>query len=172
MVITKDKKLIFTKRSKNRKIRSGEYYCSIVEWLKPEIYQNDKLIYSIDDYDFLHREIERSFKEEICAVDNIDYKIYGVILDRKYGQWNFVGTIKTDLNADEIMKLHSVRDDSYEDNYLFTYDFLSIVLPDKEQLNKQLKVLLTKRIWSMDLTTLYAALKELGYSEYSGVAEP
>lgn len=165
MVITKDKKLIFTKRSKNRKIRPDEYDCSIVEGLKPEIYQNDEIVYSIDDYDFLHREIERSFKEEMCAVDNIDYKIYGVILDRRYGQWNFVGTIKTDLSADEIIKLHSVRDDSYEDNFLITYDFLSNGLPDKEQLRKQLKVLFTKKIWGMALTTLYAALKELGYSD-------
>lgn len=164
MVITKDKKLILSKRSESRRIRSGEYDCSIVEGLKPKVFENGELLYKISDPLYLNKEIERSFMEEICVSTQNKYKIYGVVLDREYGQWNFVGTIKTELTADEIIRIHSVRNDSYEDNELFVYDFLKNGQKDRDQLREQLYNIHEKEIWGMALTALYASLLELGYN--------
>lgn len=164
MVITVDNKVIMTIRSNNRKIRPGEYDCSIVEGLKPEVYSNGELLYDIDDVYYLDKEIKRAFKEEICDIDDINYKIYGLVLDRQYGQWNFIGVIHTDAAAEEIKRLHPVRNDCYEDNRLIIYDFLNNGKTDREYLKKQLNSLLSREIWGMALTVLDAALKELGYT--------
>ena len=167
MVVTSDDKLIFTQRSKERHVRPGEYDCSIVEGLKTEGELPDGKKYDIDDENYLDYEIRRSFREEICAVDDgLDISVFGLVFDKSFGQWNIVGTIKTKLSSSEIEQLHAVRDDTYEKN---TMQFVPLVdnsgKRTLEYLHESLKNYLREGMWSMALSALYAALIRVGFTD-------
>lgn len=164
MVITGDMQMVFTKRSTRRRIRSGEYDVSIVEGLKLEGIRGNGSEYDISSNDYLEQEIIRSFNEEICEANEIDYLISGLSLDRAFGQWNVIGVVRTMLTAKDISAYHSLRDDTAEDNQL-----LFIPLFDHEG-NKALKDIARaikgfRRVgfWDMGLSTLYAALRKIGF---------
>lgn len=166
MVLTSDQKMLFTRRSKKRKVRSEEYDCSIVEGLKKSGKSKEDQSYDINDENYLMHEMKRAFREEICAEDeNLVIRIYGLALDKSYGQWNLVGTISTSLSSDEILRKHPMRDDTYEDNQM-----LFVPYTDEKgnlslsELESQLRLYRGDRLWDMALTPLYAALLQVGFT--------
>lgn len=166
MVITSDKQLLFTRRSKKRRVRSGEYDCSIVEGLKIFGFNSNGDEYDINDEKYVENEIHRAFCEEVCSIDEgLEIKIYGLVLDKKYGQWNFVGVINTPLSAEEIKCCHSLRDDTFEDNEMefipFVDDTGALSL---SRIEHKLKVYLGEGIWSMALTAVHASLINAGFN--------
>ena len=160
-VVTSDGYLVFSRRSENRRIRTGEYDCSIVEGLKPIV--ND---YSIYDDDYLVNECKRAFEEEVCThFDGSRTILHGVVLDRAYGQWNAIGTIETPLTSKEISHLHSVRNDTYEKNDLFMVPVLNGDTFESSNLRMCLKRFRRVGFWDMALTALYATLRYLGAAD-------
>lgn len=159
-VITSDKKIILSSRSSQRSIRPNEYDCSIVEGLS--LSKNN-----IDDDDYLIKEIIRGYCEEICDdAKDLMIKVNGIVLDKNYGQWNIVGTIKTPYTKAQIEAFHALRNDTYEINDLFYIDVtdeygnLSI-----ESLKENLLPYIRKQMWDMAKVSIYAALVELGFSK-------
>ena len=168
MVVTADEKLVFSRRSSKRRVRSNEFDCSIVEGLLPRVSKKIGGVYTEYSYlapDYLMLECKRAFYEEICVDDFLSVNIFGLILDRKYGQWNFAGMIRSSLTAEQIMKLHSTRDDTTEVNRLFFVDYLK---PDGERdlasIKKNLTLYRTDGLWDTALTVLTGALRILGFS--------
>lgn len=167
MVITSDDQLVVTRRSEKRRVRPGEYDCSIVEGLRMEGESSDGEKYDIDDENYLDYEIRRAFREEICAVeDGLDISVFGLVFDKCYGQWNIVGTIKTPLSSSDIIHLHSVRDDTYEDNMP---EFVPFVDGNGARsllgVQELLKKYLNNKVWSMAFTAIYAALIRVGFTD-------
>ncbi len=167
MVITADNKLVFARRSAKRRIRPLHYDCSVVEGLRKTGSGAGGDDYGISDEGYLTYEIQRAFREEICAdEENIDIMINGLVLDKKYGQWNFVGTIRTAHTAEEIGRLYALRDDTFEDNQLLFVPFTDlsgrICLDEVEQC---LRKFLGEEMWDMALTAVYAALLRVGFSD-------
>lgn len=164
MVITSDEKLLFTRRSELRSVRSNEYDCSIVEGLKPISLDQFGNEYSINEENYLEREILRAFREEVCSVDSIKVKVCGLVLDKKYGQWNLIGTIRTDYTADDIKRLHSTRADTYEATYIefaeYTIDGELSIVPLKKYIEKYI----ISEMWGMAFATVYAALLDVGFT--------
>ena len=167
MVLTSDKKMIFTRRSDKRKVRPMEYDCSIVEGLKLEGTTSGGIPYDVSDELYLEYEIKRAFREEICTNDSgLEIRIYGLVLDKKYGQWNLVGTISTSLTSEEIRHLHAMRDDTFEDNRMLYISFVD----EKGELSisKIKKCLITclgEKMWDMALSAVYAALLRVGFKD-------
>lgn len=167
MVITSDNKIIFARRSEKRRLRPAEFDCSIVEGLKTTGVQQKGEQYDVNSENYLKNEITRAFREEICIADGeLDIYIYGLVLDKKYGQWNIVGTIKTKLSSKEISRLHSLRDDTYEDNQI---EFISLTdingEPSLLELEHWLRISLGEGIWSMALTAIYSSLVCAGFTD-------
>ena len=166
-VITSDKRLLFTRRSLKRGVRPGEYDCSIVEGLKPSDRTPAGDPYDTNDEHFLDYEIHRAFREEVCASDNdLDIRIYGLVLDKKYGQWNFVGTVMTPLSSEEIRHAHSLRDDTYEENEM---EFVSFVdergALSLSQIKQRLRLYIGEGIWDMALSAIYSSLRSVGFTD-------
>ena len=165
MVITSDKKMIFTRRSPRRKVRSNEYDCSIVEGLKLEGTKPNGEQYDIFSDTYLDDEIKRAFFEEICSADDLSVNIYGLVLDKKYGQWNLVGTISTNLTSHDILKLHALREDTFEDNQMIFVPYTNAKGElDSSQLEGKLSAFLGEGMWHMALTAVYAALLRIGFT--------
>lgn len=167
MVITSDGKMLFTRRSNQRRVRPNEYDCSIVEGLKKTGATKSGEAYDIFDALYLENEIKRAFCEEVCSVDSgLNINIYGLVIDKKYGQWNFVGAIETDLTSEEITRLHAMREDTYEENQmLFVNCKNESGSLQKSELAQNLKVFLVDGMWDMALTAVYSALLQIGYSD-------
>ena len=164
MVITSDNYFIFTQRSLQRNIRSGEPDCSIVEGLKPEVKQGDAVEYDIDTDDFIGKEIKRGFQEEICGEwrdDNI-VTVHGITLDKDYAQWNIIGVIQTSLTAAEIERAHPKRHDSYEKNRLIPIEFCP---NNSRKLQQALAGFLDEGMWDTALAVLYGALARMGIAD-------
>lgn len=166
MVITSDNKLVFTKRSAARKIRPNEYDCSIVEGLKLEGTDRQNNPYCISDEVYLQNEVLRAFEEEICELSDLPrIKVAGIVLDKEYGQWNVVGTIRTDYTAEQISQLHALRGDTYE---VIAMEFVPFAREDGTLsltvLKNAFQSKLQGKMWSMALTVTYAALREVGFS--------
>lgn len=159
MVVTNDHKLVFSRRSLKRRIRSGEYDCTIVEGMKPD---------KIESEDYLEQECRRAFREEVCADDEgIEILVNGVILDKQYGQWNIIGTIFTPKTSEQLKILHPRREDTFEQNQL---DFVEYMLPSGkkniEALQLKLKEYSRCGLWGTALAVLYATMLNLGFSEH------
>lgn len=164
MVITADNKMLFTRRSKDRGIRPNEYDCSIVEGLKIKSIDSSGNEYSINDDKYIEKEILRAFREEICYVDSLKIKICGLVCDKKYGQWNFVGTIYTDYTAEDIERLHATRADTYESTYMEFADFTSGRNISVAKLKPFVRKYITSGMWGMAFVPFYAALLEVGFT--------
>ena len=167
MVITSDNQLIFTKRSSKRAIRPNEYDCSIVEGLKIEVVSELYGDYDIFDEEYVNKEIHRAYREEMCPHDeNLEIKITGIVLDKEYGQWNIVGIIRTPESAEDLIRRHSVRSDTYEYIHMRAVPFY-----DSEgnktlvHLKKMFPEFIKYKMWGMGFVVLYAALIELGFKE-------
>ena len=161
MVVTADGKLIFSRRSKERKVRSGEYDCSIVEGMKPAAED-----YEIGDEDYMERECRRAFQEEICADDSgLEIRVNGLILDKAYGQWNFVGTLFTPKTAAELRELHPLRKDTFERIQL---EYVPYLTPTGERtlafLREKVSQYRKEGLWGTALAVLYAALRCVGFT--------
>ena len=98
--------------------------------------------------------------------NDLDIRIYGLVLDKKYGQWNFVGTIITPLSSEEIKHAHSLRDDTYEENEM---EFVSFVNGNGEitmsQIKQHLRLYISEGMWDMALSAIYASLRCVGFTE-------
>ena len=113
-VITSDDKIIFIRRNEKAGVRPGEYDCSFVEKLSPAVSEQigeDLVTYDITSPDYIQKECERAFRENICDDTNIYIHIMGLILDRDFGHWNLGGYIRTELTSDEIKSRVNSRED-------------------------------------------------------------
>ena len=169
MVVTADSKLVFSRRSTKRKVRSGEFDCSIVEGLLPEVKKEIGGIrtrYDFSTREYIASECRRAFFEEICADQQLSSSIFGLILDRKYGQWNFAGMIRSSLTSREIEALHSTRDDTTEVNQLRFVDFLDADgRRSIRHIREELMLFRESGFWDTALTALTGTMKALGFSD-------
>lgn len=166
MVITADSRMIFTRRSRQRKVRSGEYDVSIVEGLKISGTDPEGNAYGTDDESYLRSEIRRAFREEVCSDDRgLTMTVNGMTLDRQYGQWNVIGVLHTALSSEEIRRIHPLREDTYEDQ-----EVLFIPFRDENgyltlsQLGPFLRRCRREGFWSMGMTVAAAALLAAGFT--------
>ena len=157
MVVTADQKLLLTKRSTQRVIRSAQYDVSIVEGLKIE---------GIDEDNYLESEIIRAYNEEICETTSaLDIHCSALVLDKEYAQWNFVGTIFTQQTSEDILRTHATRDDTYERNEIIFVPCEKNVEEKVAIMRKYLSRFIHGKMWGMGLFTLYSTLRILGFSE-------
>lgn len=166
MVITSDNKFLFTRRSIRRKVRPLQYDSSIVEGLKLTGINDAGDEYDTADEDYMFNEIERAFREEICSdCTGIQIQVNGLVIDKAFGQWNIVGSIITPLSSEEIMKIHSLRDDTYEDNEILFVPFVNAEGNlTTEYLSSELVKFFSDGIWDMALAPLYGALLRVGFT--------
>lgn len=166
-VITADNQLILSYRSSARSIRPNEYDCAIVEGLKISQTDKNKESYSIESEDYLIREIIRGYREEICDDDSeLDIKVNGIVIDKQYGQWNVVGTIRTNRTAEQIQSAHALREDTFEVNDLFYVNILDNQgCADIDVITQFLAPYLRKPMWDMAKVVIYAALIEAGFTQ-------
>ena len=168
MVTTSDNMLVFSKRSSKRKVRSNEFDCSIVEGLLPKVEKNIGGIFAKYDFssrEYISYECRRAFCEEICIDNSIESHIFGLILDRRYGQWNLVGMIRTRLTSKEIQTLHSTRDDTTEVNRLFFVKYLETDGSRKiDDIHDSLTLFRKDGFWDTALVTLAGTMSILGFS--------
>ena len=155
MVVTGDNKLVFSRRSPKRRVRSNEFDCSIVEGLLPFVDKTiggEKACYDYSQENYIQNECRRAFCEEICIANGLIVNLFGLILDRKYGQWNFAGIIRTSLTSDQIKARHSTRDDTTEKNLLYYIDYLdsdgNLTI---EPLKKALRLFWSSGLWDTAL---------------------
>lgn len=170
MVLTSDNKLVFSRRSTKRKVRSHEFDCSIVEGLLPVVDKTlagKKVHYDFTDPNYIQKECWRAFCEEICASEEKDLTIelFGLVLDRKYGQWNFVGLIRSALTSAQIASRHPTRDDTTEKNELFYVGYLSKDgAPSIDPVRERVRLYRQDGFWDMALAVLFGTLTVLGFS--------
>lgn len=157
MVVTADQKLIFTKRSAQRVIRSAQYDVSIVEGLKIE---------GIEEDNYLESEIIRAYNEEICeATSKLDIHFSALVIDKEYAQWNFVGTIFTEQTSEDIARIHATRSDTYERNEIFFIPYEKKLEERVMIMQRRLSNFIHGKMWGMGLFTLYSTLRVIGFSE-------
>lgn len=120
--------------------------------------------YDTANEDYMFNEIERAFREEICSdCTGIQIQVNGLVIDKDFRQWNIVGSIITPLTSGEIMKIHSLRDDTYEDNEILFVPFVDAEGNlTTEYLCSELVILFSNGIWDMALAPLYGALIRVG----------
>ena len=167
MVITADGCLVFSQRSReNRRIRPGEFDCSVVEGLKIRETDPKGEGYCIDDECYLRSEIVRAFREEVCGGESgISILINGLALDRKYGQWNIIGVVDTTLTSGEIIRRHALREDTYEKQKLFCVPFRDAGgALSTEQLVPFMRKCRREGMWDMALAVTASALRHVGFS--------
>lgn len=169
MVITADHKLVFSRRSSKRRVRSGQFDCSIVEGLLPEVKKavgGKEADYGFTTPGYIEKECVRAFCEEICADSRLEAQIYGLILDREYGQWNFIGAIRTALTFSEIQARHATRDDTTETNWLYPVDYLDAAGNRSLAAVRDALMLFKKDgFWDTALTVLCGTLLALGFTQ-------
>ncbi len=169
MVVTADGKLVFSRRSGKRRVRSREFDCSIVEGLLPAVDKEIGGVRARYDYtspDYIARECKRAFFEEICADQRLQASVFGLILDRKYGQWNLTGMIRSSLSARQIQALHPTREDTTEANRLYFVDCLA---PDGTKsiraVRDALQLYRKDGFWDTALAALTGTLCSLGFAQ-------
>ncbi|MBO4290072.1 MAG: hypothetical protein J5865_08260 [Lachnospiraceae bacterium] len=170
MVLSSDNKLVFSRRSTKRKVRSHEFDCSIVEGLLPVVdkkLNGQRVCYDFTDPSYIRKECWRAFCEELCAADesSMTVSLFGLILDRKYGQWNWIGLIRSDLKASEIEERHPTRDDTTEKNTLYFIDYLDQNgKPCIGPIRETVQLFRQDGLWDTALAVLYGTLTILGFS--------
>jgi hypothetical protein len=167
MVVSSDNKLVFSRRSTKRRVRSNEFDCSIVEGLLPFVDKTvggEKVSYSYADPDYIQNECRRAFCEEICAANDLIVNLFGLILDRKYGQWNLAGLIRTGLTSEQIKARHATRDDTTEKNRLYFVDYTDTdgaltIAPIRDAI----KLFRQDGLWDTALAVVFGTLSALGF---------
>ena len=151
-VKTKDNKIIFAVRSSNSGFRPGESDVSVVEGLNPQL---DIRMHSID----LVSACKRAVFEEIGKVeeDKLDVSVLGLVYDKEYNQWNFIGTAYVDLTQDQLItRRNSGAAGKWE---LKNLDFIRFHPKDIFQ------YLSTHTMWDMGVITVYFTLVHSGFSK-------
>ena len=150
LVETKDGKVIFAHRDKEAGFRPDEWDVSVVEGLeeKKDAPGNIVDIKSV----FL-----RAYKEEICNIEESNFRltILGLVIDKKYGQWNFIGKVNCSLTEKEIRSRRANGD--VEDRW----ELRELVFCDSN-LKAIMGFLSTHKMWDMGLVTVYYSLLAMG----------
>lgn len=152
LVITKDNKAIFAKRSNSSGFRPGEFDVSVVEGINPEL-------------DVINRTMSftsmaiRAIQEEIGDIDKskMEVDILGVVFDKGYNQWNAIGCCNIGLECDEIIKR---RNSGASGKWELT-DLVFITFSPKDVIC----FLSKNKVWDMGMITAYYSLARNGYSK-------
>lgn len=151
-VITKDRKIIFAKRSSSSGFRSSESDISIVEGINPSADVRNNSV------DFRNVAV-RAFFEEICETseENLDINILGFVFDKKYNQWNIIGSIDTSLTQQDIIfERNTGTVGKWE---LSAMDFIKL------DLKEIMLYCASHKMWDMALITLYFTLVFNGFNK-------
>lgn len=151
-VRTSDDKLIFAVRSTDSGYRPGQSDVSVVEGLNP---QYDLKLHSLD----LLSACNRAVYEEIGNIetDKIDVSVLGLVFDKEYNQWNFIGDVSVDMTQDELIsRRNSGTSGKWE---LKVLDFVKFHPKDIFQ------YLSTHKMWDMGIVTVYFTLVHNGFSK-------
>jgi len=143
-VFTKDYKTIFTRRSFSSGFRPGEYDVSVVEGLNLSDAHNGHIDFS--------EVVKRGCCEELCELQDSELRVHllGLFFDKKYNQWNIVGTVDLGISSEEIItRRNSGVDGKWE---LKSIDFIN------QDLKDIIVYLLTHKMWDMGVVTTYFAL--------------
>ncbi len=168
MVVTADRKPVFSRRSRQRGVRSGEFDCSIVEGLIPEVNPrtDGAARYDYTAPDYIRRECARAFCEEICVEDSPETSLFGLVLDKKYGQWSLTGLVRSRLTAQEIQALHPTRRDTTETNTLYFVDLFDAAgRGDLSAVGNALRLYKRDGMWDTALAALFGSLLLLGFGQ-------
>ena len=146
-VVTKDYFTVFSRRASSSGFRPGESDCSIVEGLN----QQDISNHSIN----LEEVALRAFQEEICDArkEELEISILGLVFDKQYNQWNFIGLINCGLTQKDIIRR---RNSGTSGKWELTIDFIQM------DLKKIMVFLSSHKMWDMGLVTLYFSLIQGG----------
>ena len=151
-VRTKDNKIIFAVRSSDSGYRPGESDVSVVEGINP---QYDLKAHSLD----LLEACNRSIDEEIGNIERkkITVSVLGLVFDKEYNQWNFIGDAYVDMTQDELLsRRNSGTSGRWE---LKSLDFVKFCPKDI------FRYLSTHKMWDMGFVTVYFTLVYNGYSK-------
>ena len=151
-VRTKDNKMIFSIRSTDSGYRPGQTDVSVVEGLNP---QYDLKRHSLD----LLSACYRAVSEEIGNIEEnkIDVSVLGLLFDKEYNQWNFIGDVYIDMIQDELIsRRNSGSAGKWE---LKNLDFIKFHPKDIFQ------YLSTHKMWDMGIVTTYFTLVHNGFSK-------
>ena len=160
MLVTADGSLVFSRRSRSRRIRPGEFDCTAVEGLQMEVEDEKTGGYDVEDQAYVEHEFLRIYREEICEdTQGVRLLVNGILLDRDYGQWNIAGTVFTPKTSAELQREHPYREDSYEQNELI------FVKPD--QLKTALEEMRRVGMWDTALAVLQLTLLRMGLDSAS-----
>ncbi|MEG0306980.1 MAG: hypothetical protein RR636_03480 [Clostridium sp.] len=151
VVITRDGKTIFTKRSEYSGVRPGELDVSIVEAVHP---LHDRAFNN--EGPNLYTTAIRGAKEELgIEVSLEEVKLFGFGLDEEYYQWNIVGVINSKYTSQEIMDERSKGVSGKWE--------LEDLRFEKFSIDNIVKVMKEESMWSTAKVALYWAL----INEYS-----
>lgn len=151
-VRTKDNKLIFAVRSADSGYRPGQSDVSVVEGVNP---QYDLRQHALDLQELCYRAV----KEEIAHIEEsqLDTSVLGLVFDKEYNQWNFIGDVYVKMTQDElIMRRNSGTSGKWE---LRTLDFIDF------HPKKIFQYLSTHKMWDTGLITVYFTLVHNGFSK-------
>jgi hypothetical protein len=151
-VRTKDNKLIFAVRASESGYRPGQSDVSVVEGLNP---QYDMHLHSIN----LSNACYRAIYEEIGNIekDKVDVSVLGLVFDKEYNQWNFIGDAFVNMTQDELIaRRNSGTSGKWE---LKNLDFIKFHPKDIFQ------YLSTHKMWDMGIVTVYFTLVYNGFSK-------
>lgn len=152
LVITRDNKAIYAKRSNTSGFRPCEFDVSVVEGINPEL-------------DVINRTMSftsmamRAVQEEIGDIDRdeMEIDILGVVFDKSYNQWNVIGCCNIGLKCDEIIKR---RNSGTSGKWELT-DLVFVTFTPKDVICYLSK----NKVWDMGMVTTYFSLVRNGYSK-------
>jgi hypothetical protein len=100
VLITKDKKLLLSRRNENAGTRAGELDVSVVEGVHPQ--KDASITYRGPN---LYRTAVRGILEEVgISILQEDVVFLGFGVDIEYYQWNIIGMVRVTETAEEILK--------------------------------------------------------------------
>lgn len=154
MVETNDGKLIFSRRDEHAGLRPGEWDVSVVEGL-------DETKDAFGGKVNIEAVFYRAINEELCSMKISEIyngiNILALVIDKEYGQWNFIGTVSCSLSEQEIMARRANGD--VEDRW----ELIDLAFC-KKNLKEIMTFLSSHKMWDMGLATVYYSLLAMGYS--------
>jgi hypothetical protein len=146
VLITKDKKLMLSRRSENAGSRAGELDVSVVEGVHPQ--KDASITYYGPD---VYRTAVRGLLEEVgIPVLQEDVVFLGFGVDVEYYQWNIIGMVRTAKTADEIFE-------SRQRGASGKWETKQFEVIESAPLNV-FKFLEQEKIWSTGLVAIYWTL--------------
>ncbi|NUM45498.1 MAG: hypothetical protein HUU38_12410 [Anaerolineales bacterium] len=159
-VITKDKKLILTRRNTNIGVRPGQLDSSVVEGIQPILDRSNT--YKGPD---LYRTAIRGAQEELgIQLLQEDIHFLGFGLDTEYYQWGLLGIAYCSETIEQIREIRTRGiGGKWEVNQIEAIDI------NPKQILARLK---ENKIWSIGFVTVYYALtKEFGKDKIDTIAK-